>query len=769
MADKGTSTSYSLSRRIGAAKSKEITTIEDFAEYRNREETSLLKPNTLVAGSHDVLIGVTGMLTSRPGYYLDGPKSSTVSVTRPLNNWESGKGVIYQFRAGGLTNPGVSSDGQLQFRYIDTYGALGPANATTWQNLLSGLTSVYFQSTNFWDTSALQGKNLFVNRTNKIWEWNGALTTVNSNTLTTITSDGTKSFAQLGFTFDSAPVLGDATTVYNVTSAADAPGSLITLTYASGTDPSITSATMPVGTIITLQSAGNLAGQYAVTSVGTDTFTFYWTSLLSVPSTYTGKVFYDYNYNGGSGYTISANGNTYFYLGGALSNPSIPSGPSTFAAPTLTGLSAVPALTQHIPIWQQVLFSTFQNLTFGNITPTPSSIFTCDLIATIQGTNQVTVSSISNNIVYLSRAGNYKDYSQSTARIQYDGDMLTTLGTVAAFQPQESAMYISAGINEWYVSQFTPTTITNSTSGVTTTYETAQLVQLKTTANQAAVSQYATTKIENDVSFVSNEYFVRSLGRVTDVYGTPQISDLSYPIYTDVVNYPLTDVSVFYFQQRLWVSYPTIGIVRIYNMTNPKKPFWEAPQYLPVSGFSSVGNMLIGHSYNTFESYIMYQGGSDRATSINTTGNPISAVAVLAFQVEGLRAKRKSFNKFFIEGYMQPSTTFMIGLVYRSPQPGLIAGQTFTFLGTDPRVLNSPGDVSLGKLSLGKNPLAGNIQLPNQLNYPPYFAAIFTSPRVPFLAYQPMFSSYGVNQTWNLLSFGTNMSPTSELENDLQT
>lgn len=778
-----TAPGYNNQRRIASAAAHEITTVEEFTEYRNREETSLLKPNTLVAGSHDVLIGVTGMVYSRPGYYLDGVKSSVISITRRLDDWETDRGYVHHFRAGGLTNPGISSDGVLQFRYVDTYGAFGTPNATTYQNLLTGLTSTYFQSTNIWAAVNIpsRGLNLFVNRTNNIWEWNGALTTIASNTSTTIVTDSAQTFAQLGFSF-STQNLGGTSTVYNVTSSASGTGWAITFTYSSGTNPSISSSTMPAGTIITLQSAtisssGISGGQYATTNVTTNAFTIFSTANISGSTTYTGTVGYDYNYNSGNGYQVVVStagvNNNYTYLGGVLSGNNIPTGTGTFSTPTLTGLSGLPTFIVHQPVFQSPLVSQFgganSNMTFGSITPSPSPLFTCDLISTIRGTNQIVLASISSNVVYLSKAGNYKDYSQSTARVQYEGDLLTTLGTVNSFAAQENAVYVSAGLDEWYLSVFTPTTITNQTNGTTTTFETAQLQQLKTTANQAAVSQYATTKIQNDIAFISNEYFVRSLGRVTDVYGTPQMSDMSYPIFTDVINYNLSDSSTFYFQQRLWVAYPKNGIVRIYNMTNPKSPFWEAPQYLPVSGFCAVGNQLIGHSYNTFESYVMYQGGSDRATSINTTGNPISAVATLAFQVDGLRAKRKSFNKFFMEGYMQASTTLMIGLTYRSPQAGLISGQIFTFYGTDPRLLSNPDQVSLGKTSLGKNPLAGSIQLPNQFNYPPYFAAGFTAPRVPYLAYQPSFYSYGVNQTWNLLSFGNNVSPTSEMENDIWT
>lgn len=646
--------SFTLSRRIAAAKNKEIQTVLNFVEgYRNREDTSLLKPETLVAGSHDVLVGTTGRVRSREGYYIDGTLSSVVSVTRPLPDWEMGTGYIHHLRAGGLTSAG--NDGKLQIRYIDTLGVLGAVGLTYWLDLLTGLTSTYFQSTNYWDTTALKAKDLLVNRTGTIYEWTGAIGTVASNAATTITVNGTATLAQLKF---------------------DATGSVI------------------------------------------------------------------------------VNGTAYAYTGIAGSG-----------GLQFTGLSGVPALTVGSPIYQQPVAYTFSGATFTN-SITPPTGFTCDLIGVLS-TNQVVIASVVNNLVYLSKAGTYKDYSQSSPRVQNDGFAIALNGNITALQPQEDKMYVSSGLSDWFVTDFTTTTTTNSTTGTTVVYETAKFDQLKTNAGQAAVSQYATTKIANDIAFISNEPRVDSLGRVDMQFLTPQITNLSYPIIYDMNSYNFTDASIFYFKERLYIAIPHNGIVIIYNMTNPKTPFWEAPQNLPISGFSTVGNTLIGHSYNTFESYVMFTGYSDRAANANATGNPINSVAVFAYQELGLRFKSKSFNKFAVEGYISPPTTLNVGLIFRAPGNGLSAGTIITIQGTDLYVIGGVADDSLGKISLGKDPFGTDLPVPQQVNLPPYFAVIKTFLRNPYLAYQPMFYSLGTNQRWELLSYGNNASPTSENETSI--
>lgn len=652
---KGTDSSFTLSKKIGAAKSHEIVTVMDFTEgYRNREDTSLLKPQNLVAGSHDVLVGNTGRVRSREGYYLDGIKSSTVSITRPLPDWEMGTGTVHHLRAGNLTSAG--NDGKLQLRYVDAPGALGTSGKTYWLDLLTSLTSTYFQSTPYWDVSAVKAKDLLANRTGSIYEWTGAIGTIASVTASTIVLNGTLTLAQLMF---------------------DSSGFVINNGIA-------------------------------------------------------------YQYDSISGQTFTLHSGTPSPVGSVINSP----------------------------VYQQPVSYTFASATFTNSIVPPTG-FTVDLIALLKNSNQVMLASVTNNLVYLSKAGTYKDYSQSSARLQYEGDTFTTVGPVRAFAPQENSVYVSAGLDEWYTTKFTETTLVSQGTSTTLTYENAELAQLKTTVGQASQSQYMTTKIVNDVVFVSNEPRVDSLGRVDDILLTPQITNLSYPIIADMNVYSFTDASLFYFKEKLYVAIPSSGIVIIYNMTNPKSPFWEAPQNLPLSGFCAVGNTLIGHSYNTFESYVMFSGYSDRAADANSTGNPINAVALFAFQELGLRAKSKSFNKFFVEGYITQPTTLNVGLIFRAPGNGITAGTTLPIIGTASYVINNVVDDSLGKFSLGKNSLATDVISPQQQNLPPYFAVIKTALRNPYLAYQPMFYSLGTNQRWELLSYGNNASPTYEGENDI--
>jgi hypothetical protein len=636
----------SMSKKVGAYKSHEINALSDFTiGYRSREDTSLLKPHTLVAGSFNVLSTTTGRISARKGYTLDGAGSSVLAGIKSSFDWESVNGYIHHLRSGFLTSAG--NDGKLQLRYVDSSGNV------SWLDLITGLSGVHFQYVNFWDSTAVRAYLLMVNGTSGIYEWTGAITTVKTATLNTITTDGTKTFAQLGFT---------------------ATGSLI------------------------------------------------------------------------------AGGVTFTYTGGTSTT-------------TLTGVTGdASGLVAGTPIYQAPVFTAVGSMTFTT-TPTPPTGFTFDLIDQVG--NQVFFGSLNSNLIYMSKAGTYKDYSQSTARIQYEGDQFTTQGLLKAFIPEDDKLYISAGLDEWYYTDFVQTTITNQTTGTTTTFENATLKRLKTTTGQAAQAQDLVTKIKNNLVYVSYEPIICSLGNIANYLNAPQVVDISYPIVNDMVSYDFTGGSVFYNKQFVYVAIPKNGLFLMYNMTNPKDPYWEAPVTIPISCFSQVGNQVIGHSSLTSESYVLFNGYSDRAVDLTHDGAPINATAVFAFQTSGLRAKRKSFNKFFVEGYLSANTTLTASMFYRGPSSGLTADQSFIINGKDSYVLGQDDNNSLGKYSLGKEPLGGDVILPLQNTLPYYFAVIKTSTRFPYLNFQPVFSSYGINQPWEIVSFGTNESTTTENETDI--
>lgn len=438
---------------------------------------------------------------------------------------------------------------------------------------------------------------------------------------------------------------------------------------------------------------------------------------------------------------VQMNGNSFSYTGGENTT-------------TLTGVSPSPIGT------------TIQSVVLQGINIVPNNTMTGllllnnDLIGVSR--NQVYVGSLRNNNVFVSQQSDYTNYSFTTpVRLPGEGALFLLDGPPVAFIEQENNMYISNGKDLWKETLFTQSTASITAAGVTVAqvYETLDVIPLKTSSKQAAKSQDMVTKDKNDVVFISNEPVLTTLGRVSGVITTPQMNDVSFPIVNEFNYYDFTDASVFYFKNFLYVAIPKHSTVRIYNQTNPKDTYWEAPQILPISRFSVIDGELYGHSYQTPETFKLFVGYNDM-------GAPIDARAVFSYNNYGTRSATKSFNEFYYEGYITANTVLTLGLQYDID--GCSTSTSFTISGNDRQIVCIGGDdVSLGKVSLGKNPLGGGPDLNVITPLPPKFRGIRTFPRIPFYEEQTSFSSYGVDTQWELIAFGPAVTPTSEGNNDI--
>lgn len=166
--------------------------IPKFPGYHAREDPTTLPPGTLVSPSQNVVIKTTGRVATVKGYVLDGAPSAVLD-SGILSNFDftNFKGDVRNMRAGFLT--AAANDGKLQYRYVTG------TSTVNWVTLVSGMTNVRLSYTPYVDTTALVKNVLWVDGTNNIFSWNGAVTTVASATAATVTKQGTTTWAQEGF------------------------------------------------------------------------------------------------------------------------------------------------------------------------------------------------------------------------------------------------------------------------------------------------------------------------------------------------------------------------------------------------------------------------------------------------------------------------------------------------------------------------------------------------------------------------------------------
>jgi len=413
--------------------------------------------------------------------------------------------------------------------------------------------------------------------------------------------------------------------------------------------------------------------------------------------------------------SVVINGTTYTYTGGESTT-------------TLTGVTPDPSAE----IAKSIIFQTIRVTANSAMTNIPAT-FANSLIGNLR--NQIYIGSLVDNTVYISKLNNYKDYSFATPRVVAEGALVTLDSPPIGFVPQEESMYITAGKDFWYQTKFT--------LSADLTKESFEIIKLKTGSQQAAKSQGMISKIKNQVVYISNEPTLDELGRVEQILGTPQSVNFSDPIKLDFDSYDFTDATVFYYRYFIYIAIPQEGLVRMYNLT---KTYWEAPQLLPVGRFAIIDGDLYGHGYAISETYKLFEGYTDN-------GKSMEAIAMFSFINYGTRTALKSFNKFYLEGYITSNTELTLGIQYNVQGCDIMTQYTldgsntkFVCLGTD--------DASLGKVSLGKASLGGELTFQDSEDLPPKFRWIPTFPQVDFFEYQPSVSSVGINQRWEILALG---------------
>jgi len=181
-------------KKLGGNKANEykLVTSDDFKYiYRNSEDITALPPGVLIVGSKNVLHNNSNRIQIRQGYALDGATSTVAAAILGSYDFNTFSGAGRNLRSGFLTTAG--NDGKLQYRFVDSSGNV------SWIDLMTGLTTTLIRFTNFWDTTESKIVTLFVKGDSNIYKWNGAVTTFSAATATTLTKQGTTTWAQAGF------------------------------------------------------------------------------------------------------------------------------------------------------------------------------------------------------------------------------------------------------------------------------------------------------------------------------------------------------------------------------------------------------------------------------------------------------------------------------------------------------------------------------------------------------------------------------------------
>jgi hypothetical protein len=743
------------------------------AYISNREITNT-GSRYLVRGSQNVLIKNKEKVVVRSGSELLGDAKTVSKGIDGSTDWQTNTNLRRSLRG---------YDDELEVWY-----------ESAWRRLKNSWVSTDFQFTTWWNNTELIDILLFVNGSDNLYEWSGAITTVASVTTSTITKKGYKSATTIAFLENGASkdTITDSGSGF-VTAGFEA-GDIIVISGSTSNNGEYTISAVVAGTI-TLITDDDLANEAAGASVvikrkrtgtwaeerfftggrplGTATMTI--ASPGVVTKTAHGLAVNDtirFSTTGALPTGLTA-GTDYYVIsagltadafqvsatlgGSAINTSGSQSGVHTLTKSTrkviiddveygYTGGEGTGTLTGVTPDPSAGGVAA-DDIAFQAVRTIESSTLTdlqIDLISVLY--NQVWYGSTVNRRLFLSNTDDFADFSYtSPLRKAGEGFTVDLDSCPTAFIPDKTRMYVGAGNDDFYRIN---TTLSADQSGETITVE-----KLATATGQAPINQDTVINIKNSVAFLTIEKTIDTLGDIQNI-ASPQTRPISDDIKDDLARYDITDAAGIYFNRELRIALPREGIELIYDM---QWGYWQPPQYRAISRYAIIEvdgvRTLCGHSSSSNETYILDTGRNDN-------GATYKPVATFGYDNFGSRFEYKNHDELATELYATKTT--LIKQLVNYDYLGSTDQREFEIDPNDEDLVfeRDEDDASFGVAPLGNHPLGMSTEEMAEIVK---VRIINTTDDVDFFERQRIYYSESEDPYFEILGMGENVEKSENL------
>lgn len=384
----------------------------------------------------------------------------------------------------------------------------------------------------------------------------------------------------------------------------------------------------------------------------------------------------------------------------------------------------------------------------------PAASHTNDTIYSFE--NQICVGSFDDNEVWISQNDDYADFTYSTPRLAGEGGLLTLDGPSRGMGSVGKYLLAFAGQDGIFRADYQQITVG------TTLAEALRVKKLNAGSGQGALNPDCIVQMGNAIVYLSNEPALRIIEN-PDNLDTTNPRTLSNPIKPDFDAEVWTNAKGLWHKNALWLAAPTnshlYALQFIEDADGKVRRYWQPPQTLPVDPFFVYAGGLHGGSNGVAETYLLFDPETFSDLIANGTlgdpddKTPIDAKAKYAYQNYKDRASLKTFDEYYIEGEISPSTIdLLLTLGYDFEGATQILQKTID--GSDEDVLEGTiSGNSLAEQALGQQPLGGLLNPPSNARK---FRLIFEFAREDFYELVPEFSTNELDRYWAIIAHGAN-------------
>lgn len=694
-----------------------------FKGYASAVDKTIIDATYLVHGSKNVYKKLSGTIASRFGLKRRGSADAAVAGVKSSYEWQTSLGATRVLR---VTDDG-NGGGKFQLESdVVTSGTY------VWYDLQTSLSLTRYVFDAWWDNANKKDKLLFVRGDSSLFSWAGGVAKVASGTSSTIVkSDTSKTWAQEGFDASSLATIGGSSTQFDITNTA---GNTYRYTFdGTGTDPVITSTSVPVGTYVYIGAQNFSAannGLFVVTASAANYFEVTNASGVAESNKTIGTGFIYTKFK-----KVLLIGSTpYAYTGGESTT-------------TLTGVSPSAAAVAA----DSVAISAV--ITNPN---TPDSAFTSDFIRVVN--NQAYIGSYVSRLVYVSSNSDFTDFSQPNPRTTGSAALLTLDATGKGIGVRQGNAHIFAGTSYVYVVTFTQITV-----GSTLTEQVNVARQDLANLESAYAHEFIDTVGESLV-YLSQNQQLRTFGTFRNIVA-PKFPSLSLDIQDELKNEDFTGGHLRSIGDYIYATAPVNGRHWMYqtrelidvegNITAER--IWHPPQISNISRFAVIDGVVFGHSNANPQIYQVWDTGQWHDDSPSDEPIPYVCVARFAYQNNKRRQGLAIFDKVYFEGYIADGSLLSANIYFDYQGNSGLQQVIINSIESPASFFTGNQPPSMGDASLGTNPLGDGIveESDDQELLPKYRVIANLNPTNCFEYEIEMFST-DPDCRWEVISLGVN-------------
>lgn len=356
--------------------------------------------------------------------------------------------------------------------------------------------------------------------------------------------------------------------------------------------------------------------------------------------------------------------------------------------------------------------------------------------------NHIIIGNLDSNDLYFSHATTYSmatglSYTvpAPASRTATSAMYFTLDANITAMRERKGVLWVST-VDDWF--KITKLFEING-------YDEWATVEKVESAERMGALPFAVSGHKGDMIFIGQDNTVQSVSDL-ELLQSDQVKLISDDIEDMLLRLDLTGARIYYNGRYIYITVPVESTLIMLDVVDGQ---WQPPQILPISCFSIIGGVKVGHSNNTDESFKLFDGKDDLGADIET---------VIAFGYQGYtndtnELEYKWYETFGISGRMTEATICTVVIDYETD--GAKTNNTILVDGAKIKTYAIAEDVSWGTYPFGSRSWAGGDYVASDLKR--FFVFDKYDP-VSFFEWRPVFTITGTGQEFHLLAFSADIS-----------